>query len=116
MPDDVDATRVGGDHAAERRRVPGRGVDSKFSLYLRGRALRGRERRPGLGHDEAFGGVAAEDVVQPTETQHGFAVSRHRATHETRVTALRNDRDTKAGADGEHLGDLAGIGRPYHHQ
>ena len=116
VPHDVDAARIGGQHAAELRRAL-RGQAHRQQQPGRGRCLlRGFEDAARLRLQREPDGIDLPYRVHPAEREHEFRLrprsrrdARHRTGREARVAALRHDRDAGLGGRPHHGSDLGSI-------
>ena len=107
----VDAARVGGDHAADRRAATRGEVDSERQAGLGGGALKPFERDAGTGRHRAGDRVDVADRRQPRRRQHDCFMG-NGAADQTGITALRHDRHSGRGAHADGLSDLGRGLRP----
>ena len=106
MAKDVGAAGVGGDHPADRGRVPRAEIHAHVPAGTpRDRLYRG-QRGARANRDLARVGIDILEGREPQRREHDLAASRHRAAHEAGVAALRNDADTGIRARAQHGPDL----------
>jgi hypothetical protein len=118
VPDRLDAARVGGDRAADRRGVPGGQVDAVLEARPSRVRAQVRDRHAGAGRDLAGQRVHRVQPLQPPGGQHDGTLTpgsgRHAAADQAGVPALRHDRGAVPRAGGNGRGDRGGVGRADH--
>ncbi len=112
----VDPTGVGRDQAADRRRIARPEVHADVPSGRTGTLLCDGQCHARAERDLARLHVHLADLVETRRTEHDVAAAWHRAAHQPRVPALRDDGDPRIGAQAQDRGDLLGRPGPHHRQ
>ena len=108
---DPDTAGVGGDHPADRGRVPGAEVDPEGEARVGGGARQRRQRHPG-----ARGGLGGQRVdrqgPEPGQADDDLARQRDAPADQAGVAALGDERHPVAPGQGHDPGHLAGRAGP----
>ena len=108
-----EATGVGGDRAAYRRRVAGRQVDPIAQPGIGRGALQVTERDPGADHDPSIGAIDRVEALEPAQVQDELARQRHRPPDEAGVPTLGHHRRAVVVAEVQHARHLVDRGRAH---
>ncbi len=107
---DVDATGVGGQHAADRGGAFGGEREGEEAVGIGCGLLDGGEGDASLGDQDVLGRVDGADGAEAVELQDdgGGAIGHELAADEARAAAEGDDGDAGLGAGGDEGGDLGG--------
>ena len=106
------AAGVGGDHAADRGRVPGGEVHGEVQPDGPRVPLHRGQRRAGADGHLSGKAVDGSEAGQPGQAQHDLATPGHAAADQPGVATLRDDGDARIAAGPQHRRHLVPGGRP----